>query len=340
LLTFCLDDVAVMRRYCPFLLVAGLPLLAAGAYLLWRPASPPETLASTTDTVADADLLVGKTQPVPGRSARIAPTVLHPVVEVLVKPGDRVKKDQPLVRLDEDEPKADLAAKQGALALAKASLAKLKAEPREEEIKEATAALHVAEVNLAEARRYLERIRPGFEHGVVSEQRYHEAKANLSKAEAEQRQATARLLHLQKRPFAQEVAEAEGKIAEALGNVKVAEAELEHYTVVAPIDGIISWLDVNLGTVSRPGTTVWGEILDLSEIDVRCEVSSAKADRLRLGQTAEVYLTDEHGPHVSGKVALISIAADPKTGLVPVVVRLPHPDGRLRCCVPVKVRFR
>jgi hypothetical protein len=72
------------------------------------------------------------------------------------------------------------------------------------------------------------------------------------------------LLHLQKRPFAQEAAEAEGKTAETIGNVKAAEAELEHY----------------------------------------------------------------------------AIAADPRSGLVPVVVRLPNPDGRLRCCVPVKVRFR
>ena len=27
-----------------------------------------------------------------------------------------------------------------------------------------------------------------------------------------------------------------------------------------------------VGVVSRPDTTVWGEVLDLSEIDVRCEV--------------------------------------------------------------------
>ena len=31
--------------------------------------------------------------------------------------------------------------------------------------------------------------------------------------------------------------------------------------------------------VSRPGTTVWGEILDLSEIDVRCELTAEQADQ-------------------------------------------------------------
>jgi HlyD family secretion protein len=329
-----------MHRYLPLLLVASFTLAAVGAYLLWHAAPSPEVQAAEAGTPADSELIPGKTQPVPGRSARIAPVVLHPVVEVLVKAGDRVKKDQTLVRIDDDEPKGDLEAKKGALASAKAALAKLKAEPREEEIKEATAALHIAEVTLDEARRHLKRIRPGWEQGVVSEQRYHEARANLSKSEAEQRAAAARLLHLQKRPFAQEVAEAQGKIAEALGNVKSAEAELEHYTITAPIDGVISWLDVNLGTVSRPGTSLWGEILDLSEVDVRCEVAAAKADRLHVGQAAEVYLSDERGPHRSGKVALISIAADPQTGRVPVLIRLPNTDGRLRCWIAVKVRFR
>ena len=50
-------------------------------------------------------------------------------------------------------------------------------------------------------------------------------------------------------------------------------AELEHFTVLAPIDGAINWLDVYLGTVSRPGTTLWGELLDLSEMDARCDLS-------------------------------------------------------------------
>ncbi len=49
----------------------------------------------------------GRVQCAPGKKATIAPVPLHPVVEVFVKAGDRVKKDQILVRLDDDEPKAD-----------------------------------------------------------------------------------------------------------------------------------------------------------------------------------------------------------------------------------------
>ena len=328
-----------MSRFAALFLVTCVLAAAFGAHLVWHAATPAEALATQAPAPASGDLVPGKTQPAPGRSARIAPAVLHPVVEVLVKAGERVKKDQRLVEIDADEPKADLAAKKAILEAARASLARLKAEPRDEEIKEAEATLHVAEVSLKEAQHYSERIRPGWEQGVVPEQRYHEARARLDRAQGEKRAATARLHKLRRRPFAQEVAELTAKVAEADANVKASEAELEHYTVPAAIDGVVSWLDVNLGTVARPGTTVWGEILDLREIDVRCEVKPGQLDRIHIGDTAEVIVDEERGTALPGKVAVVGIAADPASGRVPVVVRLANPDERLRCYVDVKVRF-
>jgi hypothetical protein len=91
--------------------------------------------------------------------------------------------------------------------------------------------------------------------------------------------------------------------------------------------------------VSRPGTSLWGEILDLSEIDARCDVTPDQADRLAVGQAAEVRGKGKKNA-VAGKVVFIGIAADRTTGLVPVLVRIPNTGkGALRCEVPVQVRF-
>jgi RND family efflux transporter MFP subunit len=232
--------------------------------------------------------VAGKTQPAPGRRAVIAPVPLHPVVEVLVAPGDRVKKGQVLVKLDADEPEADVRAKEAALDSAKGSA--------------------------REARRYMPRIEESHRAGSVSEVVYHQARLGLLKAEADERTAKAAL--------------------------ESAKAELEHYTVTAPLDGIVSWLDVCVGTVSRPGTTVWGEILDLRELDVRCEVTPEQADRLAAGHPAEVRRPGDNGVgYLPGKVVYVGVAADPRTGLVPAVVRLENAGGKLRSGVPVRVRF-
>jgi RND family efflux transporter MFP subunit len=228
----------------------------------------------------------GRTQCVLGRKGMIAPVPLHPVVEVLVKPGDRVKKGQPLVKLDDDEAQADVRSKQ--------------------------AALENATIALAEARRYLTASQRAA--AALPEQKLHEARVSALKAEQDQRSAKAAL--------------------------ESSQAELEHYTVVALIDGVVAWLDVHPGMVSRPGTTVWGEILDLSELDVCCELTPEQAEGVTLGQEAEVQANGGKEVYGVGKVAFVGIAADKATGLVPVLVRLANPKGRLRCEVPVRVHFK
>jgi RND family efflux transporter MFP subunit len=213
---------------------------------------------------------------------------LHPVVKVNVQPGDRVKKDEVLVELDADEPRADVRAKKAALESAKATL--------------------------AEARRHMGVAERLYGTGVMPEPNYHAAHTALLKAEQDERQAKA--------------------------NLEASEAELEHYTVTAQIDGVIAWLDVYLGTVSRPGTTIWGEILDLTEIDVRCELSPEQVGKVAVGQEAEVLNNGTDEPVGVARVVVVGIAADKTNSLIPVTVRLPNVKPQLRCEVPVRVRFR
>jgi RND family efflux transporter MFP subunit len=260
------------------LCAAGL-LLAALAGCDPTPPSPPSPGADKSAPGAPLTA-TGRTQCVPARRGVIAPVVLHPVIEVLAGPGDRVRKGQALVRLDADEPEADVRARK--------------------------AALEGAHVALEEAKRTLEAVEKGRPGGGVSEATFRSARAAVQKAEADVRAAEAALAS--------------------------AEAELEHYVVGAPIDGVVSWLDVSVGTVSRPGTTVWGEVIDLGEIDVRCELPPADADRVAVGQTAGV-------EGAAGKVVFVGLEADRASGAVPVLVRLPNGNGRFRCGVPTQVRF-
>jgi multidrug resistance efflux pump len=280
--------------------------------------------------------VAGKTQPVPGCIAQIAPVVLHPVEEVFVVAGQRVKKDDKLVRIDDDEPRADLRAREATLKEMEASLERLKRDPRLHDQEEARATLEASCLSREYAENQFKRMRPLWRAGAVAEQRYHESLLNRKKSQADQRAAAARLEKLLKRPFEWEINEAQARIHTARANVDSAKAELEHYLLQAPISGVISWLDVHPGTVSRPGTSLWGEILDLRQIDVRCDLTPQQADRVVKGQRAEV--ATERLTLV-GKVVMVGIAADRQTGLVPVLVRLANANERLRCYVPVKVRF-
>jgi membrane fusion protein (multidrug efflux system) len=227
----------------------------------------------------------GVTQCAPKRRASIARVPLHPVVEVMIAPGEHVKKGQVLVKLDDDEAEADVRLKQ--------------------------AQLDGTRATANEARRFLAAAR--LKQAVLPEQRLHDAELALAKADAEQRAAEAAL--------------------------DSSRAELEHFTVRAVIDGVVSWLDVHEGLVSRPGTSVWGEIVDLRELDVKCELTPIQAnDDISLGEPVEVRLSDTEQP-LTGRLVCIGSTANPKTRLVPIIVRLHNPDLRLRSGVPVSVRF-
>ena len=227
----------------------------------------------------------GVTQCVPGRRASIAPVPLHPVVDVKVVPGDYVKKGQLLVKLDDDEARADVRAKK--------------------------AQLESAQYSAAEARRFLAKARA--KQAVLPEQRLHEAELAVRKSEADERAARAAL--------------------------DSSEAELEHFSVTAVIDGIVSWLDVYPGVVSRPGTSLWGEIVDLRELDVRCEVTSEQADEVSLGEPVELKTSDGKHDLPLGRVIYIAPVADPKTKQVPILVRIHNRDQRVRSGISVAMRF-
>ena len=229
--------------------------------------------------------VTGRTECMPSRRGIIAPVPLHPVVAVLVAPGDRVKKGQALVKIDDDEAQADVRAKQ--------------------------AALQIARIALKESRRQLASLEKAYRSGAIPAENYQEAQAAALKADLGEQGTKAAL--------------------------DSARAELEHYTITASIDGVVSWLEVHPGTVSRPGTTIWGEILDLSEIDVRCELSPRQAVQVRLGQAAEIREGGQNS--AAGRVVFVGIAADKASGLVPVVIRLANREGRFRCRVPVQVRL-
>jgi RND family efflux transporter MFP subunit len=260
---------------------------AAPQGLLAKVAAHPARQEATSAPGSAVFEVKGRTQCVPNRKALIAPVPLHPVVSVLVVPGQQVKKDQVLIKIDDDEAQADVRAK--------------------------TAALESARITVKECQRLLPKMRDLYVNGFLPEATYHRIKMDSDKASQDERAALAAL--------------------------EASKAELEHYTVTSQIEGVVSWLDVHVGMVSRPGTTVWGEILDLSEMDARCELTPDQADRVAVGQAAEVRKIGKKGVGWMAKVVFVALAADKRSGRVPVNVRLSNAKASLRCEVPVEVRF-
>ncbi|MGB9793167.1 MAG: efflux RND transporter periplasmic adaptor subunit, partial [Thermacetogeniaceae bacterium] len=194
------------------LLAAGLVLLlliaaGVGARLAKRE-KPASQIASRPVPVEVAKVGRGDVRRVveytgrlaPETEVNIVPKIPGRIAEISVDVGDRVRKGQVLVRLDDAELAAALRSAEAGLAVAEANA-------------------KIAAAALEDARRNLERMRQLYEAGAVSQQQLEQAQLNYDRAAAG-------------------VAEAQVKQAQAA--VEAARVQLANTVITSPIDGVVT----------------------------------------------------------------------------------------------------
>jgi membrane fusion protein, multidrug efflux system len=119
------------------------------------------------------------------------------------------------------------------------------------------------------------------------------------------------------------------------------EAQRRLFTIASPIKGRLGRLQVVQGQTIATGTPI-AEVVDVEDqIDVLCFVSSHVARRLTLGQPARLgALAESDAPtaDAEGKVAFIAPQAEAETGNLAVKIRFPNRDLKLRPNATTRIR--
>src|SRR5260221_4947216 len=146
----------MIRKYIlPVLAFAGLLFglytvaLGAKPVPVAKPAAEP-ALAPFDETIAGAGIVEARSQ-----NIAIGTALPGIVAEVPVAVGSRVKRGDPLFRIDDREARAELVVRESALASAKAELARLEGLPRAEDLPPAEARVTAAQSALDEAKNEL-----------------------------------------------------------------------------------------------------------------------------------------------------------------------------------------
>lgn len=204
--------------------------------------------------------------------------VTEKIIALYVDEGDAVKQGQLIAVLQNNVP------------LAEKEQAEAKIKSLSEEI----------EVQQARCRKisndYL-RARAGIADKVVSEQDYDHAEKDLEIIQAEIKLAYANL----------ELAKKE---------LQVINAQLEHYTIVAPQDGVIAKRWVWLGDVTTPGQSLY-TMYDLSSVWVLANLEEGKIEGVKLGAPVVISIDAYPGYLFEGNVFTIKGAAASQFSLVP-----------------------
>ncbi len=224
----------------------------------------------------------GKVEPIQNFEAHSP--VATTVKRLYVKEGDRVRKGQLLLQLDDADLRSQAARAQAQMKAAQADQADLSTGGTREELLTLDAQLVKARSVRDSAQRNLEALKRLQQQGAASAGEVKQAEDELQRA-----QADSNLLEQKKKDrYSQpEVAKVQAQGAQAQAAYDAAEDALQKSSVRAPFDGVVYALPVKQGAYAQTGDLLLQEG-DLSRMLVRTFVDEPDIGRLASGQKVEV----------------------------------------------------
>jgi HlyD family secretion protein len=327
-------------------------LLGAGgwAWTAWNAAVPVQVQrvvnANTGGPAAGEVVLNATGYIIAAHKIEVAAKVVGRVSWIGVEKGDRVQQGQAIVRLEDDEYRAQLQQAQGRLQQLQAQLLELETGSRPEEIAVAKANVEQAKAELRREELNLGRIRKLVAEGVFSRQQLDDAEAAFrsNQARVDSLEKSYRLVEIG--PRAERLAAVRGQIVEAKGALAFFETQLSNTVIKAPVSGTILERNVEIGefvTTSFVGERgAKGYVVSMADLDdLQVELDISQNDFAKLKPRQKGIVTTDAYPdrRYQGVIEEISPEANRQKATVQVKVQIADPDAFLRPDMNASVAF-
>jgi HlyD family secretion protein len=316
---------------------------AAGAVRVTAGQAQRKTLQRTTEQPARIAAF---------EEAPLYPKITGYVEEVLVDIGDRVKKDQVLIKLWVPEMKDELRQKEALLVQAKAEIEQAAAAVRAAEAAAKTAEARISEAEAGTTRAEGEYQRWKDQHdrfkklassGSVTQNLVDETLNQFRAAEAARQEAAARIesakaaLHQSEANIesakADEVA-AGARLGVAESNLAQAQTMLNYAQIKAPFDGIVTRRNIDTGHYVQSshgsGSQPLLVVCQADVVRVFVDVPEMEAAMVNIGDTAIIRLQALQGQEVPGQVTRTSWDLEPSNRSLRTEIDIPNQQGALR----------
>jgi multidrug resistance efflux pump len=244
---------------------------------------------------------------------------------------------------------ADVAAAQSALAAARQNYATVAAGPTADQLKQEGLGLLQAKAALDQAQAAYDQVKGqpniamlpqalALEQATNAYQaaaaaynqlKTHPTAAELAQASAQVKAAQDALARLQ--PTAQDVTVAQAQVAQAAAALAQAKQQVADATLIAPIDGTVTWIGPHAGDSVGPTSPVL-ILADLSRLQFQAGVDQHELARVQVGQPVLITPTGFPNVQIHGTVSRIGSLATTTAGIVnvPVTIDLAEGDPSLR----------
>ena len=265
-----------------------------------------------------------------------------------VEKGDKVKEGQVLVRLEDEEFRAQYEQSRGAVENAKAYLEELQNGSRPQEIQQAQHNLDEARATAANDKITLDRTKQLVAQGVLSKQALDDAvgKYDASQQRMNSLQQAFTLAKIGPRP--EELARARGALIQAEGQAAYAKSQLDATVIRAPVSGTILERKAEKGELVTSTFASGAEggpqgsvvaLADLNDLQVELDIAQDDFARLKPRQKAIVTVDAFPDRKYDGYIAEISPEANRQKATVQVKVQIDKPDQYLRPDMNSTVKF-
>ena len=327
-------------------LVVVLSLSALGYRIFSSDALEVETARATVESSSDpvAGIVLSATGYIVAHHKIEANSkVTGRVAWIGVEKGDKVKEGQILVRLEDQEFRAQYDQARGSADSARAQLEELEHGSRPEEIQQNEHNLTEARATAANDKITLDRTKNLVGQGVLSQQALDDATAKYE-ADAARARSLEQSLQLAKLgPRVEEIARAKGVLMQAEGQAAYAKSQLDATVIRAPITGTILDRSVEKGELlTGQFASAARPVFSLADLnDLQVELDIAQDDFAKLGPHQKGIVSVDAFPDrkYDGQIAEISPEADRQKATVQVKVQILNPDEYLRPDMNSTVKF-
>ena len=266
-----------------------------------------------------------------------------------VEKGDKVKEGQVLVRLEDQEYRAQYEQSRGAVDSAKARLLENEHGSRPEEILQADHNLAEARASEVNDKLNLDRTRELAAAGVMSRQNLDDATAKYDASQQRMNSLEQSFKLMQLGPRSEEILRARGDLLQAEGQMEYAKSQLDATVIRAPVSGTILDRTAEKGELVTAQFASGAEggprgsvvsLADLNDIQVELDIAQDDFAKLSPKQEGIVTLDAFKDRSYKGEIAEMSPEANRQKATVQIKVQILQPDSYLRPEMNATVQFK
>lgn len=288
------------------LIVVGAAAIAIMSGALWI--AMPASSVSTDDAYVKADTTL------------IAPKVHGLIAQILVRDNQHVAAGQPLVRIDDDDYRAAVSSAQADVAAAQAALDQQTAQEAlaAANARAASASVRSADAEKQRANADRSRFDVLVETGDVSRRTAEQMRASAASASADADKSRAILAasEQQVNVVTKTRGQLEAAVAKAKAALSMAQLNLDHTIVRAPVTGIVGDRQAQVGEYVQPGTQLM-TVVPMNTIYVVANYKETQTSRMLVGQRVRVRIDALPGRDFYGVVESFAPASGSETSLLP-----------------------